>query len=327
MGEPHKAVRRLDLAVLPEAIQQALLRPPEAESSDEEGPSLRPVKTAAKGLASAEAQQLHPSGSLLSLLPKPKATYDAPVSVPAAVRVPAPAAPAAAPAPVKSSALAFLSSYGDDEDDNEEDNNNEGEDDGEKAEESAVPQTEAPSLFTFSSRARQRQFLPQPPIAQPTHSQPTVYSEPSSASSTFTAAAAGTYEESHSAAWTEPEAAQPLSKKRQRELEHQLLHGSSSEQEALLSSLNVPVVELNRDSEQWDAASYVQGQQSQQAILAQYNLNGRGGVAFAAPSRSAKAKHHISSLVGQAAAVELDLAAKKASSSAARKETKAKYGW
>ena len=63
MGEPHKAVRRLDLAVLPEAIQQALLRPPEAESSDEEGPSLRPVKTAAKGLVSAEAQQQHPSGS------------------------------------------------------------------------------------------------------------------------------------------------------------------------------------------------------------------------------------------------------------------------
>jgi len=69
MGEPHKAVRRLDLAVLPEAIQQALLRPPEAESSDEEGPSLRPVKTATRatratrGLVSAEAQQRHPSGS------------------------------------------------------------------------------------------------------------------------------------------------------------------------------------------------------------------------------------------------------------------------
>ena len=66
MGEPHKAVRRLDLAVLPEAIQQALLRPPEAESSDEEGPSLMPVKTATRatrGLVSAEAQQQHPSGS------------------------------------------------------------------------------------------------------------------------------------------------------------------------------------------------------------------------------------------------------------------------
>jgi hypothetical protein len=50
-------------------------------------------------------------------------------------------------------------------------------------------------------------------------------------------------------------------------------------------------------------------------------------VTFVAPSRSAKAKHHISSLVGAAAAVELDLAAKKASSSAARMETKAKYGW
>lgn len=317
MAAPQKAVRRLDLAVLPEEIQQALLRPQEESSDEEELGSVVQVKT------SAAAQQLNSSNSLLSLLPKPKAVYDAPASAPPAVRAPAPApapvaAPALAPAATKSSALAFLSSYGDDEEDDDKDDNN-------QDEEEKAPQAEAvPSLFTFSSRTRPPQPPLRPSIAQPTHSQPTGYSELESAPLAFTAAAAGTFEEA--LAWTEPEAAQPLSKKRQRELEHQLLHGSTSEQEALLSSLNVPVVELSRDSE-WDAASYVQGQQSQQAILAQYNLNGRGGVAFAAPSRSAKAKHHISSLVGAAAAVELDLAAKKASSSAARMETKAKYGW
>ena len=102
------------------------------------------------------------------------------------------------------------------------------------------------------------------------------------------------------------------SKKRQRELEQQLLHGNAdaSGAQELLNRLALPSVQLDRTTQpEWDAAAYMQDKQNQYAVLASYNVTGTGG---AAPSRTANRKHHITALVGAAAQTEVDLVAKKA---------------
>ena len=116
-----------------------------------------------------------------------------------------------------------------------------------------------------------------------------------------------------------------MSKKRQREFEQQLLHGMAGDPDELLSDFNIPSVQLDRSTNQWDASSYIQTQKNQKAILSSYRLTGNTPANLSAPSKMASRKHHITSLVGAAAAVELDLASKKASANF-KHETKKKYG-
>ena len=108
------------------------------------------------------------------------------------------------------------------------------------------------------------------------------------------------------------------SKKREREIEHQLLCGN-------VSILPQEIVkELNVDRK-WDASKYSDQQQREAMIHKEFGLTSQRSLMQ--PTKQMNRKHQLSSLAIKAAEVELSMLEARGSRMKSKSETQGKYGW
>ena len=108
-------------------------------------------------------------------------------------------------------------------------------------------------------------------------------------------------------------------KKRDRELEQQLLSGN-------LAALpdDAPTMEMNANH-QWDATKYTDQQQREAMIFKEFGVTQQKNLAQ--PTRQQNRKHQLSSLAIKAAQVELSMLDARGSRMKTKSETQGKYGW
>ena len=111
------------------------------------------------------------------------------------------------------------------------------------------------------------------------------------------------------------------SRKREREIQQQLLNG------------NVSVVEKSKlidvvSSRGWDSSKYNHQQEREAEIQSMFSFGQNAGEKMIAqPSKNQHRKHQINSLAMQAAQVEMEMLDAKGARIRAKSETQAKYGW
>lgn len=108
-------------------------------------------------------------------------------------------------------------------------------------------------------------------------------------------------------------------KKRDRELEQQLLSGN-------LAALpdDAPTLEMNANR-LWDAAKYTDQQQREAMIFKEFGVSQQKNLAQ--PTRQQNRKHQLSSLAIKAAQVELSMLDARGNRMKTKSETQGKYGW
>ena len=107
-------------------------------------------------------------------------------------------------------------------------------------------------------------------------------------------------------------------KKRERELEQQLLNGN------LAAIPDEVVVELDANNN-WDITKYSDQQQREMMIYKEFGLLGQK--TLNQPTRVQNKKHQLSSLAVKAAQVELAMLDARGSRLKSKSETQGKYGW
>lgn len=164
------------------------------------------------------------------------------------------------------------------------------------------------------------------------NSAPVVYSNLSSAAKTTTSidwskvsAPTASYQPSSSSGnaysssgYTEDITSTTLKRKRERDIESQLLSGN-------LSSLeSIPVQEIGGFNS-WDKGSYIEQQEREQEILNMYT--GNGPKSLAQPNKVQNRKHQLSSLAMKAAETEIAMLESKGQKSKSKAQTMNRYGW
>lgn len=105
-------------------------------------------------------------------------------------------------------------------------------------------------------------------------------------------------------------------RKRDRDLEHQLLNGN-------IDSINGSFADVVSTATEWNSRDYNEQIQREMEVREKYNLTSTSGV----PSKNQNRKHQINSLVVKAAEMELMLMEKKNERSRTKAQTQGKYGW
>ncbi len=115
-----------------------------------------------------------------------------------------------------------------------------------------------------------------------------------------------------------------LKKKRERELEQQLLAGNTS---ALLNETDAPVhmTEVTAGHYTWDAESYAIRQEKEAMIIGQYTKDGAKSVFQ--PTKIQNRRHQLTSMAMKAAETEIALMEAKGQRMKTKAQTQAKYGW
>lgn len=109
-------------------------------------------------------------------------------------------------------------------------------------------------------------------------------------------------------------------KKRERELEQQLLAGDLS----ALKHARVTTVDTHFD---WDARNYMDGQMKEVMIRKAYAGDGGSKLAAQQPNRVENRKHQLTSLAHKAAETEIALLEARSQRAKTKSQTQSKYGW
>ena len=140
-------------------------------------------------------------------------------------------------------------------------------------------------MYAYDATGQQQQYLPQPQY-YPDHVTSTYYTEEAEAA-----------DEGHG---------RSNRKKREREIEQQLLNGNID-----AAARQVGGLKEVRNTPQWNAHEYTAQQQKEAEIARQFKVHVAPGESLAGkitmPSKVASRKHQITSLVAQAAKTELSM--------------------
>lgn len=116
-----------------------------------------------------------------------------------------------------------------------------------------------------------------------------------------------------------------LKRKRERDLEQQLLAGNTA---ALLEDEDAPIqiTEIAGTSYSWDASSYADRQEKEAMIMSKYTNDG-SMKSVMQPTKLQNRRHQLSSLALRAAETEIALMDAKGNRMKSKAQTQAKYGW
>jgi hypothetical protein len=109
-------------------------------------------------------------------------------------------------------------------------------------------------------------------------------------------------------------------KRKERELEMQIQSGN------LASLQDLPIQDIERPSDQWDATSYMDKQYREMQIMNEYTNNGTMK-SIVQPTKLQNRRHQLSSLALHAAETEIAMMEAKAQRGKSKSQTQSKYGW
>lgn len=301
--EVPKKRKKLDISILPQHIQDALLRGDNEEDSDDDANkpvSRPPTSQSSRNEETKSSKHQTPSNEsdpLLRMLSAPKASEKQD--------------PFQSQTKVNQTNIVHKEAYTNNSDEGEEEH----------------PQR----LLQQPASVKSTQPMIQPKLASfpsqqqvPTVQRPTVstasidWSQVAAPTASSIPTATGSLYNTNSM-YGEESSSSTLKRKRDREIESQLLSGN------LASIESIPLRQIEGYNE-WDKLSYLEQQEKEQSIMKMYT--GDGSIkSMALPSKSQNRKHQLTSLALKAAETEISLLEAKGQRSKSKAQTMNRYGW